>query len=143
MEDAGDGNYTVRARQSWCPNVGSFRDASMFELTFRYPQKYQIVATGKETENRVEGDQRISVWKSEHPIRVAGFNYGGFKKLTQNDAQSGMTLDVYTNPGEPEIIKQINQMADSADFGESELQGGVRIDTSSLAQTAVADGASM
>jgi len=144
MDDAGDGNYTVKARASWYPNVGSFREPSMFELTFRYPQKYQIVATGKETENRVEGDQRISVWKSEHPIRVAGFNYGKFKKLTQNDAQSGMTLDVYTNPGEPDIIKEINQMADAGDFGqESELQSGVRIDTSSLAQAAFADGANM
>ncbi|HEX7190943.1 MAG TPA: M1 family aminopeptidase [Thermoanaerobaculia bacterium] len=144
MDDAGDGNYTVRARQSWYPNVGSFREPTMFELTFRYPQKYQIVAVGKETENRVEGDQRISVWKSEHPVRVAGFNYGKFKKLTQNDAQSGMNLDVYTNPGEPDIIRQINQMADTGSFGEdSELQAGVRIDTSALAQAAFADGANM
>ncbi|HEV8431941.1 MAG TPA: M1 family aminopeptidase [Thermoanaerobaculia bacterium] len=143
MEEAGDGNYTVSARQSWYPNVGSFQEPSMFELTFRYPEKYQIVATGKETENRVEGDQRVSVWKSEHPIRVAGFNYGKFKKLTQNDAQSGMTLEVYTNPGEPDIIKRLNQAADAGGSGREELQGGVRIDTSSLAQAAFADGANM
>ncbi|HEY2322403.1 MAG TPA: hypothetical protein VGJ82_06005, partial [Thermoanaerobaculia bacterium] len=144
MQEAGDGNYTVEARQSWYPNVGSFREPSMFELTFRFPQKYQIVATGKETENRVEGDQRISVWKSERPLRVAGFNYGKFKKLTKDDAPSGMTLDVYTNPGEPDIIKQINQMADTGGFGEdSELQSGVRIDTGALAQAAFADGANM
>lgn len=144
MQDAGDGNYTVEARESWYPNVGSFREPSMFELTFRFPQKYQIVAVGKETENRVEGDQRISVWKSERPLRVAGFNYGKFKKLTQNDAQSGMSLDVYTNPGEPDIIRQINQIADTGGFGEeSELQAGVRVDTSALAQAAFADGANM
>ena len=145
MHDAGDGNYTVEARQSWYPNVGSFREPSMFDLTFRFPQKYQIVATGKETENRVDGDQRIAVWKSERPLRVAGFNYGKFKKLTKDDAQSGMILDVYTNPGEPDIIKQINQAADTGTFDEDrpELQGGVRIDTGSLAQAAFADGANM
>ncbi|HEX3582176.1 MAG TPA: M1 family aminopeptidase [Thermoanaerobaculia bacterium] len=144
MQDAGDGNYTVEARESWYPNLGSFREPSMFELTFHYPQKYQIVAVGKETENHVEGDQRISVWKSERPVRVAGFNYGKFKKLTQNDAQSGMSFDVYTNPGEPDIIRQINQIAESGGFGEdSELQSGVRVDTGALAQAAFADGANM
>jgi hypothetical protein len=144
MEDAGDGNYTVGARQSWYANVGSFHEPTMFEMTFRYPQKNQIVAVGKETENRVEGDERISVYKTDHPVRVAGFNYGKFKKLTQNDAQSGMNLDVYTNPGEPDVIKRINQAADVGAFGEeSELQAGVRIDTGSLAQAAFADGANM
>jgi peptidase M1-like protein len=142
MVDAGDGNYFVNARTSWYPNVGAFAESSMFELTFRYPQKYQIVSVGNEMENRVEGDQRISVWKSSHPLRVAGFNYGKFKKLTQNDAPSGMTLEVYTNPGEPDIIRQLNQMADSGGFDmQNELSGGVRIDTSSLAQAAFADAA--
>jgi len=114
----------------------------MFELTFRFPQKNQVVAVGNETDNHVEGEQRVSVWKSTHPLRVAGFNYGRFKKLTQNDAQSGMSFDVYTNPGEPDIIRRINDMADQGGFGqESELQSGVRIDTSALAQAAFADGA--
>lgn len=142
LEDAGDGNYTVQARESWYPNVGAFREPSMFELTFRFPQKNQVVAVGNETENRVDGEQRVSVWKSTHPLRVAGFNYGRFKKLTQNDAQSGMNFEVYTNPGEPDIIRRINQMADQGEFGqESELQSGVRIDTGALAQAAFADGA--
>jgi hypothetical protein len=144
MQDAGDGNYTVGARESWYANVGAFREPTMFEMTFRYPQKNQIVAVGKETENRVEGEQRVSVYKTEHPVRVAGFNYGKFKKLTQNDAQSGMSLDVYTNPGEPDVIRDLNAMADSGAFGqESELQAGVRIDTGALAQAAFADGANM
>ncbi|HEY2090871.1 MAG TPA: M1 family aminopeptidase [Thermoanaerobaculia bacterium] len=144
MQDAGDGNYTVGARESWYPNVGAFREPTMFEMTFRYPQQNQIVAVGKETENRVEGEQRLSVYKTEHPVRVAGFNYGKFKKLTQNDAQSGMSLDVYTNPGEPDVIREINAMADNGAFGEeSELQSGVRVDTGALAQAAFADGANM
>jgi hypothetical protein len=75
---------------------------------------------------------------------VAGFNYGRFKKLTQNDAPSGMALEVYTNTGQPDIIREINGMADAGGFngeGTEELSGGVHIDTSTLAQAAFADAA--
>ena len=72
----------------------------MFELTFRFPQKNQIVSVGNGAENRVEGEQRVSVWKSTIPFAWPA-STTAFKKLTQNDAQSGMTLEVYTNPGEP------------------------------------------
>lgn len=147
LRDAGDGNYTVGARDSWYPNVGSFNDLAEFELTFRTPakSKNQIVAVGAEASNKVEGDQRVAVWKSTHPLRVAGFNYGNFKKRTETDPDSGVTVDVYTNPGEPDIIRQINQaLASTADGGGDEFGsfgGGVFVNTSALAQAAYADGA--
>jgi len=141
LQDAGDGNYTVGARESWYPNVGSFRDTAEYELTFRIPQKSrnQIVAVGMPSGDKVEGDQHISVWKSTHPLRVAGFNYGNFKKTSTYDKDSDMTVEVYTNPGEPDIIRQINQaMQESSD---PEYGGGIRIDTARLTQAAFADGA--
>ncbi len=146
LQDAGDGNYTVGARESWYPNVGSFRDPADFELTFRMPakSKNQVVAVGTETENKVEGDQRVSVWKSTHPLRVAGFNYGNFKKTSTFDKESGMTVDVYTNPGEPDIIRQINAALEalpSEDVFSSPMGAGIRVDTGRLAQAAYADGA--
>jgi len=146
LRDAGDGNYTVGARESWYPNLGAFRDTADFELTFRTPQKSknQIVAVGTEVSNKIEGEQRVAVWKSTHPLRVAGFNYGNFKKMTKTDDQSGVTVEVYTNPGEPDIIRQINQALESGagdDEGFSTFSGGVRVDTAALAQAAFADGA--
>jgi hypothetical protein len=146
LTDAGDGNYIVGARESWYPNVGSFRDTADYELTFRIPQKSrnQVVAVGVLTDDKIEGDQHVTVWKSTHPLRVAGFNYGNFKKTSTVDSDSGMTIEVYTNPGEPDIIRQINMATEAAPpdalFG-SELAGGVHIDTSRLAQAAFADGA--
>lgn len=138
LNDAGDGNFTVGARDSWYPNVGSFREPTDFRLTFRMPQtsRNQIVAVGVESENKVEGDQRISVWTSTHPLRVAGFNYGNFKKMVQPDEQSGMTIEVYTNPGEPDILKQLQQAYAAA--GEP---GSLNVSTAGLAQAAFADGA--
>ncbi len=146
LRESGDGNYTVGARDSWYPNVGSFTDTADYELTFRMPQKSrnQVVAVGEEVSNKIEGEQRVAVWKSTHPLRVAGFNYGNFKKTSQNDADSGMTVEVYTNPGEPDILRQINQ-ALAAGAGQDELSSlggaGVTVNTAGLAQAAYADGA--
>lgn len=145
LRESGDGNFTVGARDSWYPNVGSFTDIADFELTFRTPQKSknQVVAVGMEASNKIEGDQRVAVWKSTHPLRVAGFNYGNFKKTTQTDDQSGITVDVYTNPGEPDIIREINQALSSGGAGDEfgSFGGGVFVNTSALAQAAYADGA--
>jgi hypothetical protein len=150
LTDAGDGNYTVGSRESWYPNVGVFADVATYDLTFRFPQKFQIVGVGTETENRVEGDTRISVWKSTMPLRVAGFNYGKFKKLSTSDGPSSMTVDVYTNPGTPDIISQINQILEANNGGGNwNEEGGfglptgptnIRVDTAKLAQSAMADG---
>jgi hypothetical protein len=107
LQDAGDGNFVVGARDSWYPNLGSFTELSSFDLDFRCPKALQIVSVGEMVEDRIEGDERISIWRSEHPIRVAGFNYGKFKKIARSDSESGMTVEVYTNPGEPDFLRQI------------------------------------
>jgi hypothetical protein len=148
LQNAGDGNYSVGARESWYPNVGTFEDTATFDLTFHIPQKMQIVAVGEEVSNTVSGNDRIAVWKAAVPLRVAGFNYGKFKKLSQSDKESGFTVDVYTNPGTPDIIREINQYLEAATENRTNGEIGdgyvgpshVRVDTGSLAQSAMADG---
>jgi hypothetical protein len=152
--DAGDGNFSVGARTSWYPNVGTFTDLATYDLTFHTPQKFQIVASGSPVSDQVQGDQRVSVWKTDHPQRVAGFNYGRFKKVSMTDKDSGMVVDVYTNPGTPNVIRDINKYLEAAsgegtssfldidDASEGGYTGPshVRVDTGSLAQAAIADG---
>ena len=147
MTNAGDGNFTIGSRTNWYPNLGTFSDPATFDLTFRTPQKFQVVAVGTETENKVQGEERVAVWKSVEPLRVAGFNYGRFRKMGQADPETGIAFDVYTNPGEPDILKEINSvlggMREMGDpQGESMYIGPshVKIDTASLAQSALADG---
>ena len=151
LDDAGDGNFTVGARTWWYPNVGVFTDTATYELRFDTPQKFQIVGVGTETENRVQGDRRIATWKSTDPLRVAGFNYGKFRKLTETDKDSGLTFEVYTNPGDPDILRQINAALDSMGAGMNEMGDPqtetmyigprhVKVDTGSLAKAALADG---
>lgn len=144
LYNAGEGNFTVMQRTSWYPNVGTFSDLATFELKFRTPEKFQIVAVGTEVDSRVEGKQRVATWKTPHPVRVAGFNYGKFKKLEQADKDSGVTFEVYTNLGTPDIIHEINAIL-SGDGGMPSLDHAalgpqVKVDTASLAQSALADG---
>ncbi len=137
LQDAGDGNFVVGARDSWYPNLGSFTDLSAFDLTFRCPKAYQIVSVGEMVEDRVDGEERISHWKSERPIRVAGFNYGKFKKLARTDSESGMTVEVYTNPGEPDFLRQLNFLLENrVDPGLHHISANPE----SLADSALADG---
>ena len=149
LENAGDGNFTVGARESWYANAGTFDDVAMFDMTFRFPAgKNQIVAVGNEVSSKDEGGQHVSVWKTTHPLRVAGFNYGKFKKMSKDDKDSGVTVEVYTNTGEPDIIRDINNILASAaarssidDDSPYVGPSSVKIDTGSLAQAAFADGA--
>ena len=141
LDSAGDGNYTIGARTSWYANAGVFDDTAMFDLTFRFPRKNQIIAVGNEVSNKEENGQQIAVWKTTHPVRVAGFNYGKFKKMSQNDKDSGVTVEVYTNTGEPDIIREINRAIEGVGGATVAGMGPVRVDTGSLAQSAFADGA--
>ncbi len=148
LSSAGDGNFFVASRSSWYPNVGVFSDSATYELRFRTPEKFSIVAVGKELSNKVEGSDRLAVWKAEHPIRVAGFNYGKFKKLAETDPTNNTTFEVYTNTGTPDIIKEINMalraINDAAMAGDEEASryagGEIRVDAAGLAKSAMADG---
>jgi hypothetical protein len=137
LRDAGDGNFLIGARDSWYPNLGTFTDLATFDLTYRNPKSYQIVSVGQLLSDKIEGDDRIAVWKADRPIRVAGFNYGKFRRLERADPDSGVTVDVYTNPGEPDFVREINQLL------ENRPDAGLRHISASadnLAESAMADG---
>src|SRR4029450_12041778 len=79
-----------------------------YDLTYRIPKAHEIVSVGDLVDSRVDNDQRISIWKAERPIRVAGFNYGKFKKLEQTDKDSGLQVQVFTNPGIPVVLQGLS-----------------------------------
>jgi hypothetical protein len=99
LQDAGNDNFFVGARTSWYSNLGVFTDLARFDLTYRIPKGLQVISVGKLVEEHVEGDTRVSVWKQERPIRVAGFNYGKFHKVERPDKDSGMTAAIYASEG--------------------------------------------
>jgi len=88
-----NGVYFVAARSNWYPRGSD--EFSLFDMTFRYPKRLNLVTAGDIAEDRVEGDWRITRRSTPAPMRLAGFNLGEYEKVTR--AADGFTVDVYGN----------------------------------------------
>lgn len=79
ISEAANGLLYVGERGTWYPNRG-FQMAP-FEMEFRYPQGWTLVASGRRIEERSEGGEQFSRWTSERPVPVAGFNLGKYSQF--------------------------------------------------------------
>lgn len=161
LADDGDGNYKVLARTSWYPNLG-FGDRATFDLTFSVPRGRQVVSVGRNVSTADEKGEAVSVWKTDVPIPVAGFNYGTFRLVESEPGVCPTRIQVYTNTGTPDIVTEINRyLADATSaYSPGEAMaiaqtdtvyavgtriargpGGISFDTKSLAEAALADAA--
>jgi hypothetical protein len=88
LSEAGGGLLYVGARGIWYPNRGV--RMAQFDLEFRYPPGWTLVATGKlvdpsgarEGPDRVptqSTDEQVSRWVTERPSALAGFNLGRYE----------------------------------------------------------------
>ena len=95
LSDAGNGLVYVGARGVWYPNRGlSMGD---YDLTFRYPSDWILVATGKKTEQNASGGTTTAHYVSERPFPVSGFQLG---KYTTATATSGnINVEAYATAG--------------------------------------------
>jgi len=103
VEGSGQSRFVVRARESWYPNLGTFSDLATYTTTFHYPDRNTLVGVGELVSERVEGGQKVATWQTPTPTRVAGFNYGDFQKRSQEDAESGVGIDVYALRGQEDF----------------------------------------
>jgi hypothetical protein len=82
----------VGAHESWYPNLGvDLR--SKYDLTFYYPRRLTLAATGHLVEEKDSEGWKESRWLSEGPFPVAGFNLGVYTVRTLK--QNGFTIEVY------------------------------------------------
>ena len=87
--------YFVGARSNWYPR--SAGDFAIYDLTFRYPKHLTLVTAGDVTEDRVEGDMRITRRVTPVAIRMAGFNLGEYQKVV--GTSPGFHVEVYGKKG--------------------------------------------
>jgi hypothetical protein len=150
LKSAGDGNFYVQARTAWYPNLGTFTEMATYDLTYRFPKGHEVVSVGEQTGDRIEGDQRVMSFKAAQPIRVAGFNFGKFRKISRTDKNTGLVVNVFTNPGTPDVIKEINAALEQyrqsgkveTEWTSVDVIGGpsqLFLDTNGLAESALAD----
>ncbi|MGZ4820388.1 MAG: M1 family metallopeptidase [Terriglobales bacterium] len=76
MSDAGGGLVYVGARGVWYPNRGLVM--ADYDLEFRYPEEWKLVATGKRLSQERVGSEQVAHYVSERPMPVAGFNLGRY-----------------------------------------------------------------
>jgi len=104
LSEAGNGLLYVGERGTWYPNFGL--SPAQFDMEFRYPADWTLVATGKQTWRAGDKEtemgpemiqERFGRWISERPIPVAGFNLG---KYVRADAKAGdIPIAVYGTNG--------------------------------------------
>lgn len=151
LRAGGDKNYFVGARTNWYANLGTFATPTNFDLTYHIPAGNDLVTVGKVVDDNTAGETRTIHAKSEQPLRVAGFNYGKFKKLSRTDDASKFHVDVFTNPGTPSVINEINRYLEaksrqSYSDTEDDMMSGdyvgahfIKVDTQKLADSAMVD----
>lgn len=103
IEDAGNGVLFVGARESWYPHYGDASEFARYELTFHWPRKLRLVATGTKSAESEDGDYRVAKWTTDLPVTQTGFNLGEY---ASNSLSSGnYTIEVYANKQLEEILR--------------------------------------
>ena len=94
ISDLGDGVLYVGARGLWYPSLFA-TDPVHFEMTFRYPRKWTLVAAGEKTGGAIDGDWAVGTWTAEVPVMLAGFNVGEYETATVDT--NDYRIEVFAN----------------------------------------------
>jgi hypothetical protein len=93
VSEADEGVYYVGSRGTWYPKAGS--GFTSFDMKFHYPANLDLVATGELIETTVEGAERTSHFRTDSPIRIAGFNLGQYVRTSKQFGE--YTVEVCAN----------------------------------------------
>ena len=107
LSDAGGGLFYVGARGTWYPNRGIAM--ASYDITFRFPASFTLVATGKEMSLQQEGGQFVGHWISDGPVPIAGFNLGRYIKTTANAGD--VIINSYATRGVENDMPRSEQVA--------------------------------
>src|SRR5262249_9569498 len=139
----GNGNYFPVARDNWYPNT-EFGEYSTYDMTFHIPKGMTMAATGELVSENNEGGQNTTVWKSEAPQTVAGFNFGRFKVEEGKLDKPPYLVRSFANQEPPSWVQAIQHAASGDDrptLGShvSEVSLGT-MNTTGLNKKALAEG---
>jgi hypothetical protein len=144
VSNEGGGNYFPIARQDWYPNstASGLGEYASYDMTFRIPKGMKIAATGAMVSESNDGGQNISVWKSEAPQTVAGFNFGRFKVEEATLTKPEMHIQSFANEESPNWVSSLQQAASGELPGQAGMSGVAlgTMSTTSLNKKALAEG---
>ena len=113
VSNEGNGNYFPISRENWFPNNpgASFGEFASYDMTFRIPKGLRMAATGQLISESNDGGQNVTVWKSEAPQTVAGFNFGKFKVEEAKLTKPEYLVQSYANQDPPDWVKGLQSAA--------------------------------
>ncbi len=119
VTNEGGGNYFPVAREDWYPNAvaGRLGEYTSYDLTFRIPKSMKMAATGNLVSESKDGDHDITVWKSQVPLAVAGFNFGRFKVEAATLDKPPMQVLSYANEDPPEWVQSLQSVVNTETVG--------------------------
>jgi len=109
IKNEGNGNYYPIAREDWYPsNAGAgLADYSSFDMTFRIPKGLKMAASGSMVSESTDSGSSVSVWKSDVPEPVAGFQFG---RMKEEDAKmTDFLIAAYANEEPPDWAEQLSK----------------------------------
>ncbi|MGA7423783.1 MAG: hypothetical protein WBW77_13935, partial [Candidatus Sulfotelmatobacter sp.] len=112
VSDEGGGNYFPIAREDWYPN-SAFGDRVSYDMTFHIPKGMKIAATGELVSESNDGGQNVTVWKSEVPQTVAGFNFGRFKEEEVKLTKPEYLVQSFANQDPPSWVEDLKRAGGS------------------------------
>jgi len=96
----------------WYPTLGDdFIFRYPFDLTLRVPKDYDAVAVGNKTDERKEGDHKLTRWVTDVPVAVAGFAFGRYY-IREQELPNGAKVQVYVNRNPDKFIRDLQLAAE-------------------------------
>ncbi len=80
-----------RSSFSWYPRHG-YMSRSRFQMTFRYPKGFSVVATG----TRVREEGETTEWRIDVPVTAATFGIGRFARHSGRAERAGVPIELYS-----------------------------------------------
>jgi len=146
VTNEGGGNYFPVARMNWYPNNSrsSLGEYVTYDMTFHIPRGMQIAATGARLSESNDGGQYTTVWKSEAPQTVAGFNFGKFKMEEAKLDKPEYLVQSFANQESPNWVQGLQHEASGTELpGQGSYSSGVALgsmSTTGLNKKALAEG---
>jgi hypothetical protein len=144
VSNEGGGNYFPIAREDWYPNTTNtgLGEYASYNMIFKIPKGMKIAATGAKLSDTNDGGQNITVWKSEAPQTVAGFNFGRFKVEAGKVGNPEVSIESYANEESPGWVTSLQQATSGELPGQSAMSGVAlgTMSTTSLNKKALAEG---
>jgi hypothetical protein len=140
VRKVGNGNFFCQSF-GWYPTYGmgryslttnEFAARSDFDITLRVPKKFEAVAVGTKVDERKEENYRVTRWKSDIPLAVAGFAFGDYKVHTETVGD--VQVEIYANRSADDALASIELLARMAKSGSTRTIGLHALAPSQLAE---------